>query len=263
MGSYELPHFPGPTLEALSALRDESSSLERIAETLSVDPSLSVRILSLVNSAGFGLRTAVDDLPHAVHLVGRSPLESLLISVSVRQVLPRKATGVEPRAFWKSASCRASAARRLAELLCPSESHRSFTAGLLQEMAVPLLAERRGGDYAAVLDCWRDGGPELHDLERESFGWNHAEVGLLMCQVWELPERLAVAIGGHHDAPSADPDVPDPVLLSAFLRESDFQPGVDALIDAVHQRHGVDRERVIEIVDASFEDAEGLSDLLG
>lgn len=263
VGDYELPHFPASTMEALAALRDEDSSLEQIAESLSVDPALSVRVLTLVNSAGFGLRAPVDALPHAVQLVGRSSLESLLISASVQQALPKRADGIDLGQFWKVAACRAATARRLAEVLCPAESHRSFTAALLQDMAIPLLAESRNGEYTALLDQWRDGGADLCELERELFGWTHADVGLLMCQVWELPERLAAAIAGHHEAPSPDLDVPDPVLLSAFLRDSDSEPGIDALVAAIHERHGLEEPQAHEIVEASFKDAEGLAGMFG
>ena len=63
IGDYELPHFRVSTLEALTMLRDESAS---VAKIVGVDPGLAVRILRLVNSAGFGLRHRVDDVGHAV-----------------------------------------------------------------------------------------------------------------------------------------------------------------------------------------------------
>jgi HD-like signal output (HDOD) protein len=262
VGEFELPHFPGTTMQGLAALRNEDSTLEQIAETLCADPNLSVRVLSLVNSAGFGLRSPVDDLGHAVHLIGRSRLEALLISVGVRQSLPHRANGVEPHVFWRAASRRAATARGLAGLLCPSEANRSFTAALLQDMAVPLLAQQCGAEYAELLGCWRDGGPELNELEQDCFGWNHAEVGLLMCQFWSLPESLSVAIAGHHEASTEGLDIPDPVRLSALLREGDFTQDVDLLVETVEAQYGVARDAVIEILDTSFEDAEGLAALL-
>ena len=262
VGEYELPHFPGAVLQALSALRDENSTLEQISETLNVDPGISVRVLSLVNSAGYGLRTPVDDLRQAVQLVGRAALESLLISMGVRRALPQATQGVDPRSFWKAAALRAAAARRLAELLCPREAQRAFTAALLQEMAVPMLAEQRGSAYVEILDRWRDGGPGLRELERDRFGCDHAELGLLMCQAWDLPESLAVAIGGHHDEPGDDDAIPNAVLLSGFLRESGAEAGADALVVAARDRHGLTPETVTGLLDASLEDAEDLARLL-
>ncbi len=87
---YELSPFPDAILRTMEVIRDEDSSLDQIAEALRRDPAVSVHVLKLVNSAAFGLRGAVDDLGHAVHLIGRSALESLLIAIGVRRALPRK-----------------------------------------------------------------------------------------------------------------------------------------------------------------------------
>jgi len=262
VGEYKLPHFPGSVLEALSALRDPDATLGWIGERLSVDPGISVKLLSLVNSAGFGLRAPVDSLPHAVQLVGRSSLESLLVSMGVRRSLPTRVKGIDPHAFWKAAAQRAAVARRMSEILCPSEGPRAFTAALLQEMAVPLLAERHGSAYAALLERWHEGGPELRDQEQEAFGYDHAGIGLLMCQAWDLPESLAVAIGGHHQAPDAGADVPHPVLLSAFLRAAGCPSSGEAIVAAASERHAMDPETVNGILAQSLEDAEGLARML-
>ncbi len=259
IGDYELPSFNQSKLEALAAIRDESSSLAHIAAQLNLDPGLSARVLSLVNSASFGLRHPVDDVPHAVQLLGRAPLESLIISLAVREALPEKPMpGFEPRSFWRAAALRATAARRLAGLRSPVEGARAFTAALLQEMAVPMLARVRGDAYTALLDRWRDGGPELHALEREAFGTDHAEVGGLLCQAWELPETLAIAVGSHHAEAPPD-DVPPPVLLVGALRETEPHTGIDAFVEAAERAMGLERDALIELVDASLEEAEDLA----
>jgi len=261
VGGHALPHFPGAVLQALSTLRDESSSLEQISDTLSFDPGVSVKLLALVNSSAFGTRMPVDDLPQAVQLVGRATLESLLISMSVRKALPTETPGFDATTFWRAAAYRAVVARRLAETLCPREAHRAFTAALLQEMAVPLLAECRGDDYRVLLERWREGGPGLCELEREAFGCDHAELGMLMCQTWDLPESLAVAVGGHHEAPGHENPAPDPVLLSSLLREPGPAPGIEELVVAARDLHGLHDGVVTELLEASLGDAEELGRL--
>jgi len=261
VGDHTLPHFSGAVLQALSTLRDDGSTLEEIAETLNFDPGVSVKLLALVNSSAFGARATVDDLPQAIQLVGRASLESLLISMSVRKALPEKTSGIDTSAFWRAAAYRAVVARRLAQELCPREAHSAFTAALLQDMAVPLLAERQGDAYLALLERWREGGPSLRELEREAFGCDHAELGLLMCQAWELPESLAMAIGGHHDDPGDDNPTPDPVLLSSLLREPGPAPGSDELVAVARDRHGLEDGAVSDLLDACLGDAEDLGRL--
>jgi hypothetical protein len=168
IGGYELSPFPGAILKAMEVIREEASSLEEIAEALRGDPALSVRVLQLVNSASFGLRRAVDDLAQAVHMIGRSSLESLLISIGVRRALPGgRCSGYDPRRFWQTAARRAATARALAQELEPARRSRAFTAAFLQDIAVTLLVDRMPEEYGAVLTRWHAEGVPLHELERE------------------------------------------------------------------------------------------------
>jgi HD-like signal output (HDOD) protein len=257
IGGYELSPFPGAILKAMEVIREEASSLEEIAEALRGDPALSVRVLQLVNSASFGLRRAVDDLAQAVHMIGRSSLESLLISIGVRRALPGgRCSGYDPRRFWQTAARRAATARALAQELEPARRSRAFTAAFLQDIAVTLLVDRMPEEYGAVLTRWHAEGVPLHELEREAFGWDHAVVGAAMCEEWALPADLAHEIGGHHASPEDADAASKPVLLSAFLRESEEDPGTEALLEFAASHYDMRPEPLVALLDKSFEAAE-------
>lgn len=220
---FELPRFSVTTLQVLEALRCEQSAADAVAEVIERDPGLSVRVLGLVNSAAFGARSEVSGLAHAVQLVGRSSLERLVISLAVQDALPADAPGVNGAHFWQMSSRRGAVARQLAAALCPSEASMQFTAAMLSDMAVPLLALRMTQEYGEVLARRDAGEGELWELEAEAFGWDHAEVGAWMCDQWALPEALSASIRGHHSA-----DGPrDPVALAGMLDEADPEKDAD------------------------------------
>ena len=106
--NYEIPVFAASVHEVLRMIRDDETSNADIARGLELDPGISVKVLRLVNSAGFGLRQSVEDLSQAVQLIGRSSLESLLISVAVRDTLPLKARPGTLRVWYSPGSARAS-----------------------------------------------------------------------------------------------------------------------------------------------------------
>lgn len=263
IGDFELPRFPAVVLEAMRVLRDENASVDAIAEALRADPGLSVRLLGLVNSAGFGLRHAVDDLPHAVQLMGRAPLESLLITLGTRQAVSGGAQRrSEQASFWQHAARRAAVASRIASIGWPSEKTRLFTAALLQDMAVPLLRERHEDAYTEILELADRDGARLADLERERFGWDHAEVGRVMCEVWKLPAGLGDAVGAHHLPPAeASPELA-PLLLSALVDDTE-DGGVEKLLEAAEGFEGLDGESVVTMVEEGLRDAEDVTRLLG
>ncbi|MDJ0847848.1 MAG: HDOD domain-containing protein [Myxococcota bacterium] len=264
IGDFDLPQFPSVILEAMRLIRDDAAPVEDIADALRADPGLSVRVLGLVNSPGFGLRHPVDDLPHAVQLIGRSSLESLLITLGTRQAVPSAGqTHSQQALFWRTAARRAAVSARLASHLCPSERARLFTAALLQDMALPLLEERHESEYEAIHEALAtDPERTLTELERERFGWDHAEVGEIMCEVWGLPPGLGEAVGAHHLPLDEVAIELAPVSLSALLGD-DEEGGADPLLEAAKGLGSLEVEKVEELILEGLRDAEDVTRLLG
>ncbi len=263
LGEYNLPSFPGAVMQVLQTIRDPRSSASSVADVLAVDPGLSVRVLRVANSPVFSPVRKVENLAQAVALVGLTELESLVLSISVRGNLPRdSAEGYDFARFWRASARRGFVARALAEILCPARESESFTAGLLQDMALPFLAHQRSKEYGPVLHQWHTTDVLLHELEREVFGWDHAEVGAWICDEWNLPESIVSAIGSHHPGGVRN-GCPVSVALAAYLREAEDRTGVDSLIKMAATEYQISAERAGEIVESAFRQAEEFTQLLG
>jgi HD-like signal output (HDOD) protein len=263
LSEFSLPSFPSVAMESLQRIRNPESSAGSIAEVLGMDPGLSVSVLRVANSPAFSPTRKIENLSQAIALVGNAQLESLILSVGVASVVPCKATpGYDSARFWQAAARRGILARELASVLCPARDSECFTAGFLQDLAIPFLARHKPKEYGAVLLKWHTTGGNLVELERAEFDWDHAEVATWICADWNLPEIIASAIGGHHAADDDDYDCPAPVALAAFIRETEETLGLDALAAAAQSRYGIDPERVDELVESSFAKAEDLARLL-
>jgi HD-like signal output (HDOD) protein len=259
LGDYELPSFPALLLKALEKVRDDEASDADIASLVSADPGFSVRLLTTVNSAAFSLMHKVSNVDHAVSLLGRGELESLLISIAVRQVLPcHEGADFDVRRFWHTATRRAATAKGLADRIDPSTRSESFTAGLLQDMAIPVLMRCRAHDYGPVLACWHSGGGNLATLERETFAWDHAMVAKWMCDKWQFPERIAQAIGAHHGTGGDEMATLPAVSLVALLGEEE-DVGVEQLIESAYSDYGLAREQTAELVASRFASADEIA----
>lgn len=259
LGDYQLPSFPVVIMNALEKVRDADASSAQIAELVASDPGLSVKLLTTVNSAAYALRNKVNNIDHAVSLMGRGELESILISMAVHQLLPTgNDSGFDGQAFWRVAARRAALARGLADLIDPSNRSESFTAALLQDMAVPVLAQQRTLEYSPVLESWYATGADLASLERENFEWDHATVAMWMCDDWGFPDRIAEAIGAHHGTGGELTALPAVSLVSA-LNGQDDSAGIDQLIERAHADHGLSEDQLVEIVQSSISAAEEIS----
>lgn len=261
LGDYELPTFPEAVLRALSLLRDASAGLDDVARAVSIDPGLSVRLLSVVNSPAYSLRHAVKNVDHAIKLLGRSQVESLLLAAGVGQAMPKAPCGgYEPRTFWRSAAERASIARSLAARLHPTTKSESFTAALLADMAVPLIAKAKGEAYAPLLATWLSETSELTTLEREAFGFDHAEIGARLCESWEFPDILRASVAAHHEA---DVEIALPAVRAvAHLRSTQSKDDLERLIEQARTL-GLGADETLEAVACGHREAASIAACFG
>lgn len=251
IGEADLPTFPAVVLQVLSEIRDAEGTVGRVGDLVAMDPGLSVRVLRMVNSAAAGAGRRVSNVRHAVAMAGMGQVEALVLAVGVKAALPApRQVGFDGDRFWRTAARRAEVARALSARLHPARAVESFTVALLQDMALPILAARRGKRYGRVLEAWHEGEGNLDALERAEFGWDHGEVGTWMCARWDLPEALAEAIGGHHDQ-TGEAAAPA-VQLVGHLRETASDPGTDELVADATERFGLPPDDALAALNEGF-----------
>ena len=241
LGDCEFPHVPQVAMRILQKLRDPDADFEEVSDCLRWDPALVVKVLGTVNSAAYGTSVRIEDVRHAVSFLGRAQLEQLVIALAVKDCLPAgEAPGYRRERFWRAAAMRAALGRCIGLELHPSRSSEAFTAGLLQDMAVPVLAHALPDRYGPILEAWHgEGSVHLSDLEQEAFGWDHAQVGAYLGTTWELPESLVEAVRHHHSDACSDWDVPPAIRLVALLRETRAEHGIEAMVEEARESYGL------------------------
>jgi HD-like signal output (HDOD) protein len=241
-------------------LSAEHASARTVARILEGDPGMSVRLLKMANSAAYGSARKTESVQQAVAVLGMSAVESLVLSIGVQTALPvTPAPGFQARRFWLAAARRAAAAGAFASMLHPATRAQSFTSSLLQDMAVPLLANAQPRRYGPVLEEWHATGGDLPAMEVDQIGCHHPDVATWLCDQWTLPEGLAEAIGGHHGA--ADLACPPAVRIVSVLRENEEALGIDELVETARGDYGVAPDRALHTVQESFQVAEELARL--
>lgn len=261
LGSFELPSFPSAVMNVLSTLRNPESTLAEIADQVEMDPGMHVKVLRLVNSAAFGLAKKIGNLRHAITIMGRSRLESMILTFAVSEGLPSTMECMEISVFWNAAAKRACLARALAQHLHAATEAESFTAGLLQDMALPVIAKAKPGEYTSLLEEWH-ANPEasLIELENERFGYNHASVGALLAENWGLPETLIHSLASHHDLTSESAAEPA-VRLVSLLKYFDGDDGITRLAETGQDEFGIHTNLMDEMIDQASSDAQDFAKL--
>ncbi len=261
LGDFELPTFPAVVNKAMAMLRNPETPLGDVGDVLVSDPGVSAKLLNVANSTSYALRHPVKSVGHAVSLLGRSEVEGLLLGVAVSKALPKRAPGINGTLFWTAACRRASLAGVIARETAPRARSEVFTAALLQDMALPLLASSVGDRYVPLLDAWRGGDGSLAELERDAFGWDHAVVAGWMSERWKFPGGLVDALGAHHDEGSQG-DARQILSLVSVIGEGEVDHERGQIIDLVQARYGIPPEKAEAWATAGFEDADELRRLL-
>ena len=262
-GDCELPSFPTTVMEILGLLRDTDTRLSDIGMHIERDPGLSIKVLRTVNSAAFGLTSTVNHVGHAASLLGRSRLEAIVLSVAVKGALPSgNISAFNQKLFWGTAAKRACLARTFAKHMHPATEFEAFTAGLLQDMGIPLIFMQKKDTYAEIYQAWqKDPMASLTDLEHNAFGFDHTEVGSVVAQSWDLPAYLVEAIGEHHNW-EGENQVDQAVKLVSLLRDSSEDDGLTQLMEMGISVFHEDESRLAQLVEEGLERSKAYQKIL-
>jgi len=199
-----LPTLPGVAIRIIEMGRDPDVNIGALAGVLSKDPALASRLLRVCNSPLYAKRRSTTNLHQAVMLLGLNATMTLALSFSLSEVYRSSNTNrAAVDRVWRRALISGLASRMLGETLKQNALDELYLAGLLQDLGVLALSAAVPNRYLDLL-----AGYQTHDrfveIERETLGFDHGEVGAWLMRHWGLPERLAVTAASVHDPNQAD-----------------------------------------------------------
>jgi HD-like signal output (HDOD) protein len=261
LGDYALPKFRKSVFETLRRLRDPKATSTDIAEVMSMDADLTSRVMRTVNSTAYAPRTPIKNLDHAITMLGNSELERIVMMLGAKMALPKNVPSyVDMDAFWQRAGLRAVIARGLADLMAPPKAGLCFSVGFLQDFSVPIIAASKGNEYSDVYEAAAQNEKPLHEIEQEKFGWDHAELGALVCHEWELPEDIEAAIRAQND-PGSELR-PDPVFYVSDIADVDDEAWRESFKERILAQHDVSEEALDTMLEEAGEKARELVRLI-
>jgi HD-like signal output (HDOD) protein len=190
---------PDICVKVFELVESNDASTQELGEVISRDPSLTARLLRLVNSAFFNFSRRIDTVSRAVTIIGVRELYSLVIAVSaVRSFsnLPNNLVNIDT--FWRHGIYTGLIARALAKQCRVLHPERMFVAGMLHDIG-SLVLYNRMPDTCADLLLVSDGDEGiLHQAELAELGFTHADLGGALLRTWMLPDTLQEAVCYHH-----------------------------------------------------------------
>lgn len=249
--------LPATTLRIIKLINDPRSTAEDVGRVLETDQALTARVLRVANSAYYGMPRQVASAKDAVVMLGHNTLRSLIFTASVAGVLGRRVTGyaLGEGELWRHSVNVAGAARLVARVKHPALAEEAYVGGLLLDIGKIVLDQYLQEEFALANSTAVEEGISFVEAERQVFGADHAEIGGLLAEKWNLPPALVEAIRYHHDpvAAKSAPELASIVHVADLIAtELGIGIGSDGLqypsVGEAFDLAGVDPESYVDIM---------------
>jgi putative nucleotidyltransferase with HDIG domain len=193
-----------PSLRSIdSALRELLNADQRytsqISEVIRRDPSLTARLLRLVNSVYYGLTTPVNNIEEAVFYLGVRQIRQLAMVTPVLEDFQKLAGSARFgwREFWQHCIGTAMLTREVITTLESPPDEVDYVAGLVHDVGKIVMASAFPTHFEAIHGREADH-RDLIEVELDILGVDHAELGAIYLQKHGMPDALVEAARYHH-----------------------------------------------------------------
>src|SRR5580704_11193209 len=172
----------------------------QIAEIIRRDPSLTARLLRLVNSVYYGISRPIKNIEEAVFYLGVRQIRQLAMVTPIIEDFQKLAEGRQfPwRQFWRHCIATALMTREITDLLQTQDDEIDYVAGLIHDVGKIVMASAFPDHFNEIYHNRAEMTGDLLQWEKEVLGVDHAELGAMYLRKQRLPEVFVEIVQCHH-----------------------------------------------------------------
>jgi HD-like signal output (HDOD) protein len=196
----EIPTLPVVACKIIEILDNPRSSANDLEKVISIDQSLTTRVLRLVNSAYYGFPRRITTVAQGVVILGFDVIKHLTLSVSIADIFRLKGNSpiFDRSSLWKHSVGTAVCAKLLARKASLPLLEEAFIAGLLHDVGIVIIDYYFPEKFVEILEMMEREHIPLLNAELKVLGFTHALVGKLVAKKWNFPDLLVETIGCHN-----------------------------------------------------------------
>lgn len=215
-----MPNLPTTVVKVLEICNDPSSSPNELNKVIALDPVLTGKVLKLINSAYYSLRSKTISLTRAIIMLGLNTVKNLALATSLLPVFKSNSAlrGETVDMFWEHSLRVGVTAKIIAQTiqLPVDQQEEYFVAGLLHDLGkLPLMA-CFSNLYPQLIHYAADQKVSSCQAENCFLKMDHCQVNWFIAEKWNLGPSISNVLIYHH-APFTYPLVSHCLLHTVSL----------------------------------------------
>ncbi|MHC4872661.1 MAG: HDOD domain-containing protein [Planctomycetota bacterium] len=196
----EIEKIPGRAGEALSALQDPESDIKELSRIIEYDAGLTATILKMVNSAAFGTQDRISSIKDAIVRMGRKEVFIIAVSSLAKNVSNKPVSGYDLQSgeLWCHLTFVGVCSEVLPGVLGIPAPNSLLAAGLMHDIGKVVLGDFLEIDATEIFKLSSEEKLSFEEAEEEMLGFNHAEIGAMLLEKWNVPDDIVRAVRYHH-----------------------------------------------------------------
>ena len=196
----DIKSFPQFVLETMRKLNDPESNAADVAQSLSRDEGLVLRILKLANSAAYGMTRNISNISEAIALLGYKSVSNIVLAATVYSAMDKGLSGyaLDRGELWRHSLMVAYTSRHLAQITEKVGTEDAYVGGLLHDIGKVILNDYVRFGYGIIVKMVEEKHIPFTEAEWKVLGFDHAEIGDILVGKWEMPESYRIAVAYHH-----------------------------------------------------------------
>jgi len=258
-GSFALPDA---CFKVKALMEDEHSVISDFADVISVDPSMTSRLLQIANSAIYSFPGEISTISRAITIIGTQAIYNMmLVDVAASAFKHFSNQAIDLKRFWRMSIYCGLVSKNIAIKAGIKDIERLFVAGLLQNFGELIIAKispeiaQRCEQYNANNSPWQ--------LQELALGFTYTDVSAELLKIWQLPEKIIIPIRHFNQAKSDQINQDVKVLnlasrlalLDSHADDFEYQDVVD---ESLCRSLKVTPEDIAQVTEIAAVDAEGI-----
>nr|HPI20935.1 HDOD domain-containing protein [Candidatus Kapabacteria bacterium] len=196
----DFPTLPTIYNSLLVTLQNPRSTIQDIANVISNDQVVVLKILKVTNSSLYGFNKKIDTITDAIFLLGQNEIKNIVLALSVMKIFSqiKSISNFNVTDLWKHSIAVGVIAKSLGELSGTMNTENLFVSGIIHDFGKLFFLKVAREEYLEIINNAIENKISLSSSEKLHFGINHDIIGGLLAKKWQLPNNIIESINFHN-----------------------------------------------------------------